>query len=46
MTIDRLETRLRQAGISSTISSINDVKYVTIEVSGQLGYELKYDKEP
>lgn len=42
MSIDRLETRLRQAGISS----INDVKYATIEVSGQLGYELKDDKKP
>lgn len=42
LTIDRLETRLRQAGISS----INDVKYATIEVSGQIGYELKDDKKP
>jgi uncharacterized membrane protein YcaP (DUF421 family) len=42
LSIDRLETRLRQAGISS----IEDVKYATIEVSGQLGYELKEDKKP
>lgn len=42
MSIDRLETRLRQSGISS----IEDVKYGTIEVSGQLGYELKDDKKP
>ncbi|KYN76311.1 hypothetical protein A0J52_15100 [Clostridium sporogenes] len=42
MSIDRLETRLRQAGISS----IEDVKYATIEVSGQLGYELKNNKKP
>jgi len=42
MTIDKLETRLRQAGISST----EDVKYATIEVSGQLGYELKDNKKP
>ncbi|ENK0838972.1 DUF421 domain-containing protein [Clostridium botulinum] len=42
MAIDRLETRLRQAGISS----IEDVKYATIEVSGQLGYELKDNKKP
>ncbi|EPY2276972.1 DUF421 domain-containing protein [Clostridium sporogenes] len=42
MSIDRLETRLRQAGISS----IEDVKYATIEVSGQLGYELKDNKKP
>lgn len=42
MTIDRLETRLRQAGISS----ISDVQYATIEVSGQLGYELKDNKKP
>lgn len=42
MSIDRLETRLRQAGISS----IEDVKYATIEVSGQLGYELMDNKKP
>ncbi|WP_186430358.1 DUF421 domain-containing protein [Clostridium sp. BSD9I1] len=42
MSIDRLETRLRQAGISS----MEDVKYATIEVSGQLGYELKDNKKP
>lgn len=42
MTVDRLETRLRQDGISS----IEDVKYATIEVSGQLGYELKDNKKP
>ncbi|MBD7912450.1 DUF421 domain-containing protein [Clostridium cibarium] len=42
MSIDRLETRLRQVGISS----IEDVKYATIEVSGQLGYELKDNKKP
>lgn len=42
LTVDRLETRLRQAGISS----IDDVKYATIEVSGQIGYELKDDKKP
>lgn len=42
MTVDRLETRLRQSGIPS----INDVKYATIEVSGQIGYELKENKKP
>lgn len=42
LSVDKLETRLRQAGISS----IEDVKYATIEVSGQLGYELKDDKKP
>ncbi|MEL7649952.1 MAG: YetF domain-containing protein [Sedimentibacter sp.] len=42
MSMDRLETRLRQSGISS----IEDVKYGTIEVSGQLGYELKDSKKP
>lgn len=42
LTIDRLETRLRQAGIAS----IDDIKYATIEVSGQLGYELKDNKKP
>ncbi|MEA5095276.1 DUF421 domain-containing protein [Sedimentibacter saalensis] len=42
MSVDRLETRLRQSGISS----IEDVKYATIEVSGQLGYELNENKKP
>ncbi|HBV86172.1 MAG TPA: DUF421 domain-containing protein [Desulfosporosinus sp.] len=42
MSIDKLETRLRQVGVSS----IEDVKYATIEISGQLGYELKENKKP
>lgn len=42
LSVDRLETRLRQAGIVS----IEDVKYATLEVSGQLGYELKDNKKP
>lgn len=42
MSVDRLETRLRQSGASS----IENVKYATIEVSGQLGYELKENKKP
>lgn len=42
MSIDRLETRLRQVGITS----LDDVKYATIEVSGQIGYELKDNKKP
>ncbi|KMT22529.1 DUF421 domain-containing protein [Clostridium cylindrosporum] len=42
MSIDKLETRLRQAGISS----IEDIQYATIEVSGQIGYELKNNKKP
>lgn len=41
LSIDRLETRLRQAGIVS----IDDVKCATLEVSGQLGYELKDNKK-
>ena len=42
LSIDRLETRLRQAGITS----ISDVKYATLEVNGQMGYELKDNKKP
>ncbi len=42
LSIDKLETRLRQAGISS----LEDVQYATLEVSGQLGYELKESKKP
>lgn len=42
MSVDRLETRLRQSGIAS----IEDIQYATIEVSGQVGYELKENKKP
>lgn len=42
LTADKLETRLRQAGITS----INDVQTATLEVSGQLGYTLKPEKQP
>ncbi len=42
LTVDRMETRLRQSGVST----IEDVKMATIEVSGQIGYELKDDKKP
>lgn len=42
LSVDKLETRLRQSGISS----IEDIKNATIEVSGQLGYELKDNKKP
>lgn len=42
MSVDRLETRLRQSGITS----IEDIQCATIEVSGQLGYELKENKKP
>lgn len=42
LTVDKLEMRMRQVGISS----IDDVKYATIEASGQIGYELKKEKQP
>lgn len=42
LSIDRLETRLRQNGIIS----IEDVKTATLEINGQLGYELKDGKKP
>jgi uncharacterized membrane protein YcaP (DUF421 family) len=42
LSVDALEKRLRQSGISS----IKDVEYATIEVSGELGYKLKSEKEP
>ncbi|MHA6252016.1 DUF421 domain-containing protein [Oceanobacillus sp. CAU 1775] len=42
MSVDRLETRLRQSGVTS----LEDVKYATIEVSGQIGYELHENKKP
>ena len=37
-----MKTRLRQSGISS----IEDIKHATVEVSGLLGYELKEHKKP
>ncbi|RBW68156.1 DUF421 domain-containing protein [Bacillus taeanensis] len=37
LTVDQLEMRLRQ----HNISKISDVKWATIETSGQLGFELK-----
>lgn len=42
LSIDRLETRLRQVGISS----IEHLQWATLEVSGQVGYELKQHKQP
>lgn len=40
--VDKLEARLRQAGITE----ITDVQIATIESSGQLGYTLKEAKQP
>jgi len=40
--VDKLEERLRQAGISN----ISDVQYATLESNGQLGYTLKSEKQP
>ncbi|WP_166238706.1 DUF421 domain-containing protein [Paenibacillus turpanensis] len=42
ISVDRLETRLRQNGIKS----IDDVAYATLETNGQLGYSLKPAKQP
>ncbi|GEN83550.1 DUF421 domain-containing protein [Sporosarcina luteola] len=42
LTVDKLEARFRQAGISS----MKDVQYATLEASGQLGYMLKESKQP
>jgi uncharacterized membrane protein YcaP (DUF421 family) len=42
LTTDRLEMRLRQAGIAN----ISDVEWATLEVSGNLGYTLKSPKQP
>jgi len=39
--VDKLEARLRQTGITS----INDVQFATLEISGQLGYTLKQEKQ-
>ncbi|WLR52700.1 DUF421 domain-containing protein [Bacillus tianshenii] len=42
LSVDALEMRLRQ----SNISSVNDVKWATLEPSGQLGYMLLENKQP
>lgn len=42
LSVDALEMRLRQLGISS----IQDIKTATIEVNGQLGFELKRHARP
>jgi len=42
LTVDKLEERLRQVGITS----ISDVQYGTIESNGQLGYTLIPEKQP
>ncbi|RPF50035.1 DUF421 domain-containing protein [Aquisalibacillus elongatus] len=42
LTVDKLEERLRNAGVSN----IHDVQYATLESNGQLGYTLKLEKQP
>lgn len=42
LTIDKLEERLRQVGVTS----IHDVEFATLESNGQLGYTLKPEKQP
>ncbi|KON83405.1 membrane protein [Rossellomorea marisflavi] len=40
--VDKLEQRLRQVGVTSH----KDVQYATIESNGQLGYNLRPEKQP
>ena len=42
LSVDQLEARLRENGITS----INDVKNASIEITGQLGYELMQQAKP
>ena len=42
LTVDQLEERLRQVGVTS----IHDVEFATLESNGQLGYYLKPEKQP
>ncbi|WP_219837047.1 YetF domain-containing protein [Paenibacillus sp. R14(2021)] len=42
MTVDQLETRLRQLGVST----ISDVKTATLEPNGQVGYEFMQHAKP
>ncbi|RDU38875.1 DUF421 domain-containing protein [Neobacillus piezotolerans] len=41
-TVDQLEMRLRIHGVSN----LDDIKNATLEVNGELGYELKDDAKP
>ena len=41
-TVDQLEMKLRQQGVSS----FDIVKWATLETNGQIGYELKPDSQP
>lgn len=41
-TVDQFEMKLRQLNVSS----INDLKSATLEPNGQVGYELKQNKQP
>jgi uncharacterized membrane protein YcaP (DUF421 family) len=42
LTVDQLETRMRQQGIAA----FADIKIATLEPNGQFGYELKEDAKP
>lgn len=42
LTVDQLETRMRQQGIAA----FEDIKIATLEPNGQFGYELKEDAKP
>ncbi|MCA1035137.1 DUF421 domain-containing protein [Bacillus infantis] len=42
LTVDQLEMKLRQ----NNVSSLNDVKWATLEPNGQIGFELKEDAKP
>ncbi len=42
MTVDKMETQLRQKGIKN----ISDVKTATLEPNGRIGYELMPDQQP
>jgi uncharacterized membrane protein YcaP (DUF421 family) len=42
LTVDQLEMKLRQ----NNVSSLQDVKWATLEPNGQIGFELKEDAKP
>jgi uncharacterized membrane protein YcaP (DUF421 family) len=42
LTVDQMEMKLRQ----SNVSSLQDVKWATLEPNGQIGFELKEDAKP
>nr|WP_307723630.1 YetF domain-containing protein [Brevibacillus formosus] len=46
MAVEKVGSHFYFTLFKTTISSISDVEWATIEVSGNLGYQLKLEKQP